>query len=133
MDGQILPLIFHQTQLALGTRATLVSKRIPVPFRVVELGMFYEVGTEFLLCYKWFVSTNASAPTAAEPSDQLLMQALGEQHHFVGEGAYQRVTVGVDVPRRNQYLKVHMLNNSTENAYAVSAVCSIQQIEGGSD
>lgn len=130
MDAPIYPLAFHQQQLPALNNTTLVSQRIPFPFRVVEVGMFYEVGVESYLTYRWFWSTNSAAPTTAEPPDEPLFLSLGQQPRFRGEGAYQSVAVGVNVTAQNSCIKVFAANASVENAYDVNAVCSIMRLEG---
>jgi hypothetical protein len=129
MRAEILPVVFYQAALAVSTRATLVSSRIPFAYRVVEIAPYWEPGTGNLLRLNLYAGQNDEAPTDAEPDDRALLGGLGPVNYLAGQGYYQRMPMSVTVPEVDTYLKLHARNVDPENTHNVSAVVLIEKLD----
>lgn len=121
----VIPLA--QDVLAIGAQNTLISSRIAVPFRIVQVKMFFSFTTANLLRYYWLVSTDNIPSTTGIPSGDNPFSGVGTLPYFVGEGIMRKELCAYKDVDGRKYIKLHAVNNSPV-AQPINASVTIQRL-----
>jgi len=94
-------------------KKTLVSQYITVPFKTLSVGAFFAPNTNRTLNLEFFVSPDASAPTAKPLTGTNVLAALGHVGYIAGEAERRKVSAEIGPFSAGQYLKVFADNTDT--------------------
>jgi hypothetical protein len=121
----VIPLA--QDILAPGAQNTLISSRIAVPFRIVQVKMFFTFNTNNLLRYYWLVSGDNIPSTTGIPSGNNPFSGVGTLPYFVGEGLMRKELCPYRDVDGRKYIKLHAVNGSPV-AQPINASVTIQRL-----
>lgn len=110
------------------SRATLVSKFINYPYRVVQFSASFALGTNRTLRLSPLIDRDASAPTTLPIMGTNLLAQTGEVEFIVGDDERKVMTLGVEQIGRGTFLKVHANNLDTFD-HTIDAQITIEILE----
>lgn len=93
-----------------GGELTLVSQYLSFPYTISQLIASFALGCDRTLQLKFFVSRDAEAPSAGEPSGTDLLSIHGQVPYLVGDDERKEFPHEIRVPENGSYLKVYANN-----------------------
>lgn len=110
-----------------NTQLTIVSFRIPFPFKITHAEVTFRDDAANNLQVYILVANNRNTSTTGVPPDPNVFSQYSSTPYFIGEGVVQKADCNVQAPDGYYYLKVHGVNN---NAYAqtINATVTIEEV-----
>lgn len=101
LAGEVLPL----------SQTTLVSKRLTVPYRLINMYLTFPPGCDNLVRAHPILSYDPSVSTSGTPPGTSLLSPGSPTDYIVGDDLLINVPMGRIVLERGTYLKLHLDNN----------------------
>ena len=100
-------------EVAAGSKKTLVSKRITVPFSTKRIRCAFPPGVNRLMKLYFYVSPDSSAPTTAPPTGYNILAQTGHAAYITGDADIKDFLMEIMEFTRGQYIKVYAVNEDT--------------------
>ncbi len=113
--------------VAAGSNKTLVSQKITQSFKTIRFHASFAPGIQRLMTLKFFISTDKSTPTTAEPQGVNVLQQLGQVAYITGDDEWKDLEHEIIHSERNAYLKVYA-ENADVVAHTIDAQITIEYI-----
>jgi hypothetical protein len=111
-------------------QTTLVSQPIMRPFHIERIDIRWPVGTQNYLKLSFFLSPDAEAPTAGEPTGLNLLREYGQVDYVRGDGLTASLPHMILSPTSPAYLKVKAVNDDYyDHAVDVTVVIRTDQVQ----
>ena len=110
-----------------GPHLTIVSRRIPYPFRVTQVNMVFTDDALNLVRHYWLHSSEPSTSIVAVPSGINLFSREAPLPYFIGRGIIKRLRCSVPVLETDQHIKLHT-NNTGTTPYDIDCSCIIEEL-----
>ena len=109
-----------------SSEKTAVSKRIPFPYLIKNVKIYFPPGSELLTQYKIFVAGDDSAPATGEPSGDNVFGTLGQVSYFVGDNSWIDMDADFLVQESNTFLKVYINNTDSWDHTLICLITLLQ-------
>lgn len=100
---------FHAAFAAAG-RVTLVSTKIPFPFRITRIGLACDALPPVPIQVSYYTSRNTQAPTTAPPPDSNVLAPFSPTPWFPAYPILFLIDMSFVPPADDTYVKVHFWN-----------------------
>lgn len=111
-----------------ASNLTLVSGRISQAFKTTKIRASFAPGVNRLMTLKYFISTDPTAPTTAEPQGTNVLQKIGQVAYITGDDEFKELEHEVIDPTRNAYIKVYA-ENADVAAHTIDTQVTIEFID----
>lgn len=109
------------------TWLTLLSTKIPYPFRVVQAKMIFPDAANSLVRHYWHVSPTPVSSTTQELLIENIFGRESPNPFFIGKAVIKTVNCSVEYPAGNLYLILHTYNG-LPIAYIINCSIVIQEM-----
>lgn len=109
---------------------TLVSKRIPTPFKTQDFFASFPINTNRTLLLRYYVSPDKSAPTSNTLTGQNLLDDYGQVDYITGDDEQKHFTHQVFFQSAGMYIKV-FAENSDDYDHTIDTQILFQLIPRG--
>ena len=100
-------------KVSAGSKKTLVSRRINVPFGTKRVRASFAPGVNRLMQLYFYISPDPSAPTTSPPTGYNILAQTGQADFITGDDEIKDFQMEIMELTRGQYVKVYAVNEDT--------------------
>lgn len=120
VEPQDIVTLLYDGSVGAGAGVTLVSKRLTFPFTTERFRVHFALNTNKTLRIRFFISADASAPTAQPVVGHNIFAPLGQVDYIVGDNQEVEVPYRVKCVDRGTYIKL-FAENLDANPHTIDA------------